>query len=90
MQRLVGLLLTALFCSAQASACPLCSTSTGAQVRAGIFNEEFISTMLVVLAPIPVFIGIVLLIHFGLPWRRESRRTATTTTSPSIEIREAL
>lgn len=54
-----------------AFSCPVCSTSTGEQVRAGIFNADFISTALMVLAPFPVCIGIILLLHFGLPWRKK-------------------
>lgn len=34
--------------------CPICDSSTGQQVREGIFNEDFGSTLLKVLLPFPV------------------------------------
>lgn len=52
-------------------ACPLCESSTGEQVRAGIFSAEFASHLIALLLPFPVLVGIVALIYFGLPpWRK--------------------
>lgn len=51
--------------------CPLCESSTGQQVRAGIFNADFGSHLVSLLLPFPVLVGIVALIYFGLPpWRK--------------------
>ncbi len=53
--------------SAGASACPLCHTPTGREVRAGIFDTSFKFKLLATIAPFPVFIGVVSLIYFGPP-----------------------
>lgn len=50
-----------------ASACPLCNTPTGQQVRAGIFDHDFAMTLLTVLAPFPVLLLVLAAMHFGLP-----------------------
>lgn len=42
--------------SASASACPVCNTETGKEVRATIFGERFGSFLLQVLAPVPVLL----------------------------------
>ena len=52
-----------------ASACPVCHTETGRQVRAKLFDEGFGSALVQTLAPFPVFVGIVAALHFGLPSR---------------------
>lgn len=53
------------------SACPLCESSTGQQVRAGIFNEDFAGHSLGALLPFGLLLTIVAWIHFGLPpWRK--------------------
>jgi hypothetical protein len=49
------------------TACPVCDTGTGEQVRAGILDENFGSTLLTVLLPFPIVLGVVAMIHFGLP-----------------------
>lgn len=50
-----------------ASACPLCNTETGQQVRAGIFGNDFWPTLLTVLSPFPVLLILLAAMHFGLP-----------------------
>ncbi len=50
-----------------ASACPFCGSRTGEQVKAGIFNEDFGYNLSLTLLPFPILLGIVALIHFGLP-----------------------
>jgi hypothetical protein len=50
-----------------AEACPLCNSETGAAVRASIFGEHFVTTLLAVLSPFPVIVVAVLLLHFGWP-----------------------
>ena len=57
----------ALLLSASASACTLCHTTSGKQVRAGIFNSSFCVKLLATAAPFPVFIAVVGLIYFGPP-----------------------
>jgi hypothetical protein len=51
-----------------ASACPICDTDTGRQVRAGIFDENFWITLAMVLAPFPVLLLVLLAMHLG--WSR--------------------
>jgi hypothetical protein len=46
-------------------ACPVCNTDTGALVRAGIFDDDFVATALGTLAPFPVILGIVAALRFG-------------------------
>ena len=45
--------------------CPVCDTGAGDQVRAGILDENFGRTLLTVLLPFPILLGVVALIHFG-------------------------
>ena len=52
-----------LLCSRVAAGCPLCHTVTGAQVRAGIFNESFALNVLAAVAPFAVFSGVVALLY---------------------------
>jgi hypothetical protein len=47
----------------QASACPLCDSETGREVRAGIFGDHFGRTLAGVLAPFPVFVLVVAGLH---------------------------
>jgi uncharacterized membrane protein YqaE (UPF0057 family) len=68
---LLALALVLLGASA-AFACPFCASETGAQVRAGIFNSEFILNLALVLLPFPLLLGIVAFIYFGFPWSRET------------------
>jgi hypothetical protein len=51
-----------------ASACPICDTDTGRQVRAGKFDENFWITLAMVLAPFPVLLLVLLAMHLG--WSR--------------------
>jgi hypothetical protein len=48
-----------------AAACPLCHTETGAAVREGIFNSQFLPTALAVLSPFPVITAVVVALHRG-------------------------
>lgn len=52
-------------CSSTASACPFCDSQTAEQVRAAIFNEDFVYHLAAAFAPFPVFLGILALIYFG-------------------------
>lgn len=47
------------------TACPICDTETGRQVRAGIFGDDFWSTLLVVVSPFPVLLLVIAAYHFG-------------------------
>lgn len=49
------------------SACAVCDSELGRQVRAGVFNSEFAPTTLAVLAPFPLFVLAALLVRFALP-----------------------
>ena len=59
------------------SACPVCDTGTGEQVRAGIFDAEFGRTLVAVLLPFPILLAVVATIHFGLPFRPQQPREET-------------
>lgn len=46
-------------------ACPLCATSIGQQVRAGIFNQFFFTNLFYTLLPFIILILIVLFVSYG-------------------------
>ena len=71
------LLWAALAFAPAASACPFCRSETGEQVKAGLFNEDFGYNLFLTLLPFPVLLGIVALIHFGLPWPGTPSQPAT-------------
>ena len=50
-----------------AHACTVCQSATGHQVRAGLFNGHFLHTLLLVLAPFPVFAALVGVLAAGFP-----------------------
>jgi hypothetical protein len=64
-----GVATVTLCLSASAWACPWCDGEPAGvnRVRDGIFNETFLMRAAAVLAPFPVFSGIVALIYFGPP-----------------------
>jgi hypothetical protein len=70
--------------SSSALACPFCESETGQQVRAGILNADFCGNLLLTLLPFPVFLAIIALIHFGLPWPRTVSRQGTRTAPETI------
>jgi len=57
--------------ASEALACPVCNTETGIAVQAGIFNSQFLPTVLSVLAPFPVLFAIMGTLH--LCWARPTR-----------------
>jgi hypothetical protein len=64
-----------------ANACPLCDTGTGQQVRDGIFNPVFWSTLCAVASPFAALLLILALLHFN--WRIPGRSdVASPQTSP--------
>ena len=63
--------------SSSVSACPFCGSSTADQVRAGIFNSDFVYHLGVSFAPFPILIAILILIYYwptGRPARTEIQR----------------
>ncbi len=64
--RLVGPSCVAL-CSWSAHACTLCDSRNGQQLRAGLFDGHFLSTLLFIAAPVPVFVGAVMILHLAMP-----------------------
>jgi hypothetical protein len=59
-----------LFCTTSiVEACPWCNGGPSGinEVRAGIFNDTFWMRAAAVLAPFPLFAGIIALIYFGPP-----------------------
>jgi hypothetical protein len=60
-----------LVAASPASACPVCDSDTGQQVRAGLFGDEFGRNLLATALPFPILLGVVAAIHFGWPrWGR--------------------
>jgi hypothetical protein len=59
------------FAATPASACPICDTETGVAVRTGIV-ENFSTHFLATIAPFPVLIAAVALLHWGAPRRPRS------------------
>jgi hypothetical protein len=58
-----------LLAAAIGEACPVCTTGTGEAVRAGIVTD-FGTRLLAIVAPFPVLIAVVALLHRGWPpWR---------------------
>jgi hypothetical protein len=56
-------------------ACTVCSSETGAQVRAAIFDDNFWTTLASVAAPFPILLLGLAVYQFGLP---PLRRTTTS------------
>lgn len=68
--------------ASSANACPLCDSEAGRRVRDGILDAEFVSNLFATMSPFPVFLAIVALIHFGVPWaavkdRRDAPHSGT-------------
>jgi hypothetical protein len=55
---------------APALGCPICDTGTGEQVRAGIADDHLGPSLLAVLLPFAVTLGVTAAIHFGFPGAR--------------------
>lgn len=66
-----------LVCVSPAGSCPVCQSETGQRVRAGLFNDDFVSNLVQTLLPFPVLLGIIALIHFGVPWTTPDPRRRT-------------
>src|SRR5687767_3523097 len=58
----------------RALACPVCDGETGRQVRAVLFDANFVPNLLAVLLPFPLLLGVVAAIHFGWPTLRKNNR----------------
>jgi hypothetical protein len=54
----------------EARACPFCESATAEQVRAGLFDENFIYNFAAVLLPFPVLLLIIAWIHLGAPQKK--------------------
>ena len=61
---------------AVAQACTVCNSETGQQVRAGIFGDEFWTTLVGVVAPFPVLLILIAVYHYGVPERRGGTRSS--------------
>jgi hypothetical protein len=68
--RSLSSILLALLGAAPITACPLCDTGTGRQVRAGIFDGSFAHNLVVTLLPFPVFLAIAAALYYGFPRRK--------------------
>lgn len=51
--------------SSYLSACALCHTQAGHQVRVAVFDNSFVTKFLVSVAPFPVFFMVIAFIYFG-------------------------
>ncbi len=63
--RALALILTA--SDRAAGACTVCDSRAGHQLRAGLFNGHLLHTLLLVAAPVPVFVAAVALVYLGMP-----------------------
>ena len=61
--------LAVLLAAFPAHACTICDSSTGREVRAGLFDGHFFHQLVLVALPFPVFAALVLFVHFRLPLR---------------------
>lgn len=70
---------------AVASACPMCQSDLGKQVRQGIFDHQFGFILIATLLPFPVLLFLALAIYRGLwPFSRNStQRRHNLTRDPS-------
>ena len=55
------------FAVRSAHACTVCDSANGKALRAGLFNGHFLHTLLLVLAPAPVFALVAVLVHHAMP-----------------------
>lgn len=69
-----------------ASACPLCDTETGRQVRADLLAADFAVTLLSVIAPFPVLLLLVAALHHGMR-RFDKLSSSGTPPAPSSSRR---
>lgn len=60
-------LVSTALCCPLAHACTVCDSRGGHQLRAGLLNGQFLHTVLLVTAPVPVLAALVLLLHRGMP-----------------------
>ena len=61
----VSLLLCAT--ASKAQACTVCSSPNGVALRAALFHGHFLHTLLLVFAPVPVFVVAIALLHLAMP-----------------------
>jgi hypothetical protein len=72
-----------LLCASIAAACPLCHTETGQRVRDGILGADFWSNLSVVILPFPIFLLLVVALHYGFGRRTLNAKLAEPTESKS-------
>jgi hypothetical protein len=78
-----GVLVTLL--AMPASGCPFCESATAEQVRAELFNQQFFSTLAVVLLPFPILLALVAAIAWcGTDARPSGRTAAVIGSTPGI------
>jgi hypothetical protein len=82
--RLMVPAVVALLLASPATACPLCESETGQQVRAAIFDDDFGKKVFLTLLPFPVLAGIVALIYYGPPDIRRTRRNPSDHSGPVL------
>ena len=58
--------LVLLWNAVSAGACTICDSPTGQQVRSGIFNERFALTSIEVIAPFPLLVLLLGVLHWSL------------------------
>lgn len=63
-----------LFLCLPISACPVCHTAVGRQVRKAILSQDFLRNVAFTLAPFPAFMAVVASIYFWFPTNGVERR----------------
>jgi uncharacterized BrkB/YihY/UPF0761 family membrane protein len=72
--RKLSVLILLFFLPLCATACPVCGSETGVQVRAAIFGNNFLRDAARTLAPAPLLVGAVAAIYFGAPRNRSKKK----------------
>jgi hypothetical protein len=62
-------------CANYVLACPVCDTATGQAVRRGILSADLAGNLLATLAPFPVLLFLVALLHFFPLFTRRNRKS---------------
>ena len=66
-RRVKGSIATTMLMQGTAQACVTCNSPTACQVRHGIFDGNFLHTLLLIAAPFPVLLLAVALVYFIFP-----------------------
>ena len=79
---------TSWFFRGLATACPVCATALGEQVRSGIFGPDFLSNLLAIMLPFPVLAAAVIALHYVYSAERPGLATNRKSEPSTIETLE--